>query len=477
TLYIDQDEEGFYNLPAVYHPGWYVNTAYLKVGASAKIEGDLEVQGNTQLGYDDSDITTIRGILDVDGNIFINSAEGDSLTGKATELGSAGISGIFGDGLCIKGMSTGYAGHFCSSDVNAYSGYFTGGKGVLIKGDLEVTGECIGCGTVDYETGYVKGDCNKSGVVNMEDAKCIYDYRNGRNTKCDDPLVDCDVDGDGVVGLSDAMFLGQILSGKINPTYFLPFDSIASISPYAYFRAYSNLDALKADATGSTAYAGYFTGGKGVKIEGDLEVNGKLIQKYDLDLDGSIAENDLVIMKQMSVGMPTHDIFGEVIPSSRADLDNNGISADAGDLGAMADMVAEARDNYYGRFYGRADWTENEVLSVKSENANIYSGYFSGGKGVKVEGDLDVSGDSPFLSDCEWISTDIQVNANSVQTETAICPPNKNIVSGGGSATSTCPGSAIRNSYPHLSGNGWQVIYHNGCGIQVTLSVYAYCCK
>jgi len=168
---------------------------------------------------------------------------------------------------------------------------------IIDKGDAYIGGDLEVSGGIE-RTGYVKGDCDKNGVVNMEDVQCINDYTSGLNTNCDEADVDCDINGDGVVDFNDVLILGRILTGAYNAIDYLPFDSIASISPYAKFEAYGNMPAIKADATGSTAYAGYFTGGKGVKIEGDLNVTGntqlgnsssdKTTVKGDLNVSGDI---------------------------------------------------------------------------------------------------------------------------------------------------------------------------------------------
>jgi len=145
---------------------------------------------------------------------------------------------------------------------------------IWLKNDVGINGDLNVSGTIK-RTGYVKGDCDKNGVVNLKDVQCIDDYTNGLNTNCDEADVDCDINDDGLVDfMHDVLILGRILTGAYNAIDYLPFDSIASISPYAKFEAYENMPAIKADATGSTAYSGFFTGGKGVKIEGDLNVSG-----------------------------------------------------------------------------------------------------------------------------------------------------------------------------------------------------------
>jgi len=126
-------------------------SGYFKGGKGVKIEGNLEVTGNTQLGDSSSDKTTVKGDLDVNGII---SAQIDEITQAAVvgkneksdsegRLGYSGV-GVYGYVGCTDcSGSIGVYGEVKSSD--SYAGYFKGGKGVKIEGDLEVTGD-INCG-------------------------------------------------------------------------------------------------------------------------------------------------------------------------------------------------------------------------------------------------------------------------------------------------------------------------------------------
>ncbi len=233
-------------------------SGYFTGGKGVKVEGDLDVSGDKS-GY----VVNIANSATT--NAFGLSADVPSIAIRG--MGSQGVVGVGDTFWGVRGEGTGGALGILGISDTGYSGYFTGGKGVKIEGDLDVSGKIT-------KTDYVKGDCDKNGIVNMDDADCIMNYVVGNNNNCDD--VDCDINDDGDVRAGDPTFLAQILVGTsgYNARDVLPYDSIASITPYAKFTAFHKSDALTADASGSNAYSGHFIGGEGVKVNGDLEVTG-----------------------------------------------------------------------------------------------------------------------------------------------------------------------------------------------------------
>ncbi len=340
-----------------YFPEGGIYTEYLKVYE------DLNVSGDTQLGDSSSDKVKAYQYCDE--------------TGANCHDASAGWP--TGGGGCCSLLDT--------LNINSDASGFTGTT--TLGGDLDVSGKIT-------KTGYVKGDCDKNGIVNMEDVDCISNYVVDNNNNCDD--LDCDINNDGNVEIGDAMFLAQILLDLRNPIDYLPYDSIASISPYAKFTAHGNSDALTSNASGSNAYAGHFIGGKGVKIEGDLDVSGEITTSYaplqgDINKDGYVNSLDLKLVGE-EIGCQS----GQSCWTSVIGVDNLGNKLYGSDLDLNGDDEVNVLDlilltDNYENYKDFKVESENDDAIKAFGSGSHYSGFFTGGKGVKVEGDLDVSGD------------------------------------------------------------------------------------
>ena len=367
------------------------------------LHDDLSVMGNTQLGDSDYDKTTVKGQLCLNGvcrsswpsgggisscsdcdSRFVN-ADGDTMSGNLKITGDLDVSGkgtfkssgIYAESdayiiPAIRGrnsaagttgeLATGYAGVFGYSDGGEYSGYFEGGKGVYIGGDLDVNG------TISAQINEIV----KAAVV-------------GKNEKSD---------SEGRLGYS-----GVGVYGYVGCT-----DCFGSIGVYG-------------EVESSESYAGYFKGGKGVKVEGDLNVSGKitgtgatLLGESALSITGNAVfdSNGVAVGKYLYFN-PTrtfknNDDWGLIAVYNRPDypdmvfwitngthwkdpirIDNNGVVTIGDSLYAWEDGA------YIG---GDLSVTGNTQLGDSSSDKTI------------VKGDLEVSGTilplNPYV-DCPYV--------------------------------------------------------------------------
>lgn len=130
----------------------------------------------------------------------------------------------------------------------------------------------------------------------------------------------------------------------------------------------------------------------------ELETN-RLYSKGDIDGDGAITFSDAIIISLIEVGVPQKDIWGDDIASSptyllRADVDGDG-SVDWPDDARRIDQMVTGelpgggRSSHYGYFFGVGN-TPKTVLSSKATHPAAYSGYFEGGKGVRINGRAEI---------------------------------------------------------------------------------------
>ncbi|OYT43398.1 MAG: hypothetical protein B6U88_01080, partial [Candidatus Aenigmarchaeota archaeon ex4484_56] len=85
------------------------------------------------------------------------------------------------------------------------------------------------------------------------------------------------------------------------------------------------------------------------KIDGDLNVTGKLTQKYDVDLDGALTVNDNILCSLTILGLSVKDIYNNTITLSRLDFDGDG-TADVADCYLLGRMLFIYRTSNYGLF-------------------------------------------------------------------------------------------------------------------------------
>jgi len=429
-------------------------TTTLYINGDTKIEGDLEVTGKTEIIKDVANAQLLK--------VVNNASNGQAIRAESTYSSAVSAYSKNDVGVWTKGGLIGI--WAIAGDSDAYAGVFSGGKGVKIEGDLEVSGNTTISGNLKG-TGDLIGW--KDIVANYKAKIESYDT-NPNNDKVDTTEL-LTAANDWKAGKTSEKVLNIMSLLWKHDLSISGLPGNIGVDNYNVFA--SNDDAL---------YSGYFIGGKGVKIEGDLEVSGNTTIQGELCLGGECHSNwpstpstywnlsgsslypsstnwnvgigttnpsaklevksssdeifrltregasypvkfrvgtdsalvvnadneDIFVLKNGNVGIGTTN------PSEKLDVAGN--AKIEGDLEVTGSIVGTNKETVTKAITGKfidpyfnthEVWVEGYlgageagVYGISHKN-DLYAGFFSGGKGVKIEGDLEVSGKTEIIKD------------------------------------------------------------------------------
>jgi hypothetical protein len=351
--------------------GFNGNPTLFVDGSKVEIDGDLNLTDGTLSVHTDSGYAIY--VYGGGGNHAVHAYSPSDVGVYGTSDDAEGVLGHSYDDTGVWGRSVNGHGVMGSSAFG-YAGYFTGGKGVTIDGDLNVTG------TSRFESsdGYFKvnpttAETTGLGVTAIalrDEGVAMLGY------SAFDP------DGSGVMGLS---LFGTGVSGLGDKA--------------GVYGSSSDGYAIHGENTGDN-YAGYFTGGKGVYIDGDLEVSKQLtcdqqivtpqILTEFMNVDGAI-----VINRETGEGAGNSPLA--VRDLGTGDGARDAIWAFSKEQAAIHGTI-NSDNSYYGvaGTTGTGPWPDYGTGGASGIYGGTtvdthYAGYFSGGKGVYIDGDLDVN--------------------------------------------------------------------------------------
>ncbi|MEA3229294.1 MAG: hypothetical protein U9P44_00095 [archaeon] len=210
------------------------------------------------------------------GPVVVTSAGERAIEGK-----SSGHDGVMGY-TTASGKSAIYG---WANNGNAYSGYFEGGKGVKVGGDVQWTGTLQG-GSVPWArlSGVPAGldDGDQVGITSETDPLSL--HKTGGT-------ISGDLKVTGRIGINRDPFYNSNLYITPDASYGIivhggTWAAVHASSEGVYGGVHGSSDSskgvygdtrrgigVKGEAYSSEGYAGYFAGGKGVRVEGDLVVD------------------------------------------------------------------------------------------------------------------------------------------------------------------------------------------------------------
>ena len=220
-------------------------------GPSDQLTGPLQINGALTTNTSTTSQLTVNGDANVTGNLTATN----STTSQLTVNGDASIGRLL----------------VTQSSTSSYSGYFTGGIGVKINGDVEVSDYSgrnalsVHQADANYYSGYFFG--GKGFLIGPGQTS-------GHTTLTGDALT--------VNQTNSSYHSGYFVGGK-----------------GIYGEAGSG-DALIVNQTNSSYYSAHFYGGKGVKVEGDEGVTGK-ITSANINVTDSLTINQISQFKVCTI--------------------------------------------------------------------------------------------------------------------------------------------------------------------------------
>ncbi len=294
----------------------------------AKIEGDLNVSGNTQLGDSSSDKTTVKGNLDVSEDLEVSrdAQFGGDLSGDRNLIVATDWASVAGKHAVVFGYDSASTADYtvalgrstASGDYGLATGIYTeAGYGAISAGYhtkalgaesiaageyTKATGSSsfvFGTGAGGYPINYLENNVDNSFMVGFNDNPTLVVDENEAKIEGDLNVsgkakigtTGTDTGGilqiKGTTDVGHGLYVGDMgagygigaashfnaIHGSVKPDYGTLSWAVRG-TVLSGGTGSANSGAIKGESLVSDAYSGFFTGGKGVKIEGDLEVTG-----------------------------------------------------------------------------------------------------------------------------------------------------------------------------------------------------------
>lgn len=212
-----------------------------------------------------------------------------------------GVCGLKGQGFnleTLNGLNTAVLG--MTDDMNAYSGYFTGGKGIIVVGNTNIIQNLTVGGSITSTQGITTAQkvtaggllINGNGIItgNLE--------VNGNITKNGNPIGGGGLGIDEILAQTSALYVKKLGDSMVGALSVSPTNA-GDHAVTGAITAGGVGNAIQGIVKAGNGYAGYFEGGLGVNIDRNLSVGGDASAR-NLIVDGNVNANNITAAQNLS---------------------------------------------------------------------------------------------------------------------------------------------------------------------------------